>query len=110
MARAERLMQRLQKLGSDRLQTGMPMPALSVLGASWRLKPEERSLLLGTYIPWALHAGSRSADLMCLYYERHFEVCLSHLTWDWEDAPINCCMPAHAQVLLPSKASPDGRR
>ena len=52
----------------------MPMPALSVLGASWRLKPEERSLLLGTYIPWALHAGSRSADLMCLYYERHFEV------------------------------------
>ena len=50
------------------------MPALSVLGASWRLKPEERSLLIGTYIPWALHAGSRSADLMCLYYERHFEV------------------------------------
>jgi ubiquinone biosynthesis protein COQ4 len=50
------------------------MPALSVLGASWRLKPEEQSLLIGTYIPWALHAGSRSADLMCLYYERHFEV------------------------------------
>ena len=50
------------------------MPALSVLGASWRLKPEERNLLIGTYIPWAMHAGSRSADLMCLYYERHFEV------------------------------------
>ena len=53
------------------------MPALSVLGASWRLKSSERSLLMGTYMPWALHAGSRSADLMCLYYERHFEVCLS---------------------------------
>ena len=52
------------------------MPALSVLGASWRLKSSERSLLMGTYMPWALHAGSRSADLMCLYYERHFEVCL----------------------------------
>ncbi len=64
------------------VQTGMPMPALSVLGASWRLKPEERSLLLGTYIPWALHAGSRSADLMCLYYERHFEVSILHLTRD----------------------------
>ena len=59
------------------LQTGMPMPALSVLGASWRLKASERSLLVGTYMPWALHAGSRSADLMCLYYERHFEVCHS---------------------------------
>ena len=64
------------------MQTGMPMPALSVLGASWRLKPEERSLLLGTYIPWALHAGSRSADLMCLYYERHFEVQFQHLASD----------------------------
>ena len=74
MACAKRSMQRQLNLESGCVQTGMPMPALSVLGASWRLKPEERSLLLGTYIPWALHAGSRSADLMCLYYERHFEV------------------------------------
>ena len=72
----------------------MPMPALSVLGASWRLKPEERSLLLGTYIPWALHAGSRSADLMCLYYERHFEVrCLYITRADF--ILVGCCMPEH---------------
>ncbi|CAL5219510.1 g1354 [Coccomyxa viridis] len=73
------------------VQTGMPMPALSVLGASWRLKPEERSLLLGTYIPWALHAGSRSADLMCLYYERHFEESLEEVRRRWriQPAPLN---------------------
>ncbi len=54
-------------------QTGMPMTALSVVGASWRLKAADRGRLATELLPWALHAGSRSADLMCLYYERHFE-------------------------------------
>lgn len=56
------------------LQTGMPMTALSVVGASWRLKAQDRSRLINELLPWAVHAGSRSADLMCLYYEKHFEV------------------------------------
>ena len=51
----------------------MPMTALSVVGASWRLKAADRARLATELLPWALHAGSRSADLMCLYYERHFE-------------------------------------
>jgi ubiquinone biosynthesis protein COQ4 len=49
------------------------MTALSVVGASWRLKAADRGRLATELLPWALHAGSRSADLMCLYYERHFE-------------------------------------
>jgi ubiquinone biosynthesis protein COQ4 len=50
------------------------MTALSVLGANWRLKPEDRTRLVTELVPWGLRAGSRSADLMCLYYEKHFHV------------------------------------
>ena len=25
-------------------------------------------------VPWAIQAGSRCADLMCLHYENHFQV------------------------------------
>ena len=81
------------------------MPALSVLGASWRLKPEERSLLLGTYVPWALHAGSRSADLMCLYYERHFEVQTGRLP-HW--LLMLACDQAISGVCLPLESFADG--
>lgn len=55
------------------LQTGMPMCALSVLGGPFRLPPHKRQLLLTHYAPWALKAGTRAADLMCLRYENHFE-------------------------------------
>ena len=60
--------------GSCILQTGMPMTALSVLGGQFRLKAETRAELYRDFLPWALRAGFRSADLMCLYYEKHFEV------------------------------------
>ena len=64
------------------MQTGMPMTALSVLGGQFRLKPRARAQLYQDFLPWAVRAGFRSADLMCLYYEKHFEVCqlesLSH--------------------------------
>ncbi len=56
------------------LQTGLPMAALSVLGAQFRLKQEDRSRLMTDLIPWAVQAGSRCADLMCLRYESHFQV------------------------------------
>ena len=50
------------------------MTALSVMGAQWRLKSADRAVLLSEFLPWAVRAGVRSADLMCLYYEEHFEV------------------------------------
>ena len=58
----------------DELQTGLPMAALSVVGAQWRLKPQDRALLWSRYMPWALRAGAAAPDLLCLHYERHFEV------------------------------------
>ena len=56
------------------VQTGMPMTALSVLGGQFRLKPQTRAQLYQDFLPWSIRAGFRSADLMCLYYEKHFEV------------------------------------
>lgn len=50
------------------------MTALAVAAAQWRLPADDRMLLQQSYLPWALRAGTRCADLMCLYYERHFEV------------------------------------
>ena len=56
------------------LQTGLPMTAMSVAGAQFRLPAADREILTRTFLPWAARAGSRSADLMCLYYEEHLEV------------------------------------
>ena len=56
------------------LQTGLPMAALSIVGGQWRLTAEERQRLMTTLVPWAIQAGSRCADLMCLQYEKHFQV------------------------------------
>ncbi len=50
------------------------MTGLAVLGAQYRLPATDRELLQRHYLPWALRAGSRCADLMCIYYEKHFEV------------------------------------
>ena len=50
------------------------MAALSVLGAQWRLKSEDRAFLMTELVPWSLQAGTRCADLMCLDYEDHFKV------------------------------------
>ncbi|EIE24601.1 ubiquinone biosynthesis protein [Coccomyxa subellipsoidea C-169] len=69
------------------VQTGMPMTALSVVGASWRLKAQDRSRLINELLPWAVHAGSRSADLMCLYYEKHFEEGLEDVRHRWRMIP-----------------------
>lgn len=61
------------------MQTGLPMTALSVAGAQYRLPPSDRAVLTRDFLPWALRAGTRSTDLMCLYYEEHFDVRRSHL-------------------------------
>ena len=53
------------------------MTALSVVGAQWRLPAADRAVLMRDFLPWAVRSGSRSTDLMCLYYEQHLEVHLS---------------------------------
>ena len=72
---------------SSGMQTGLPMPAMAVAGAQFRLSPEDRVLLWQTYLPWATRAGMRSADLMCLYYERHLDEPLDELRRRWRIEP-----------------------
>lgn len=73
--------------GVEFLQTGLPMTAMAVLAAEWRLKPESRRSLNTVYIPWALRAGSQAADLMCIYYEKHFEERLEDVREKWRILP-----------------------
>lgn len=73
------------------------MTALAVMGAQFRLPAQDRRLLWEVYLPWAMQAGLRSADLMCLYYERHFHEDLEDLRARWRitAAPAP---PGHLQL------------
>ena len=73
------------------VQTGMPMTGMAVLAAEWRLDRERRRLLNTVYLPWALRAGSQSADLMCLYYEDHFQEDIDILRQRWRIQPSPTC-------------------
>lgn len=73
--------------GLEFVQTGLPMTGLAVLGAQYRLGPSDRELLQRHYLPWALRAGSRARDLMCCYYEKHFEDDLEALRREWRIIP-----------------------
>jgi ubiquinone biosynthesis protein COQ4 len=68
-------------------QTLLPMCFLSVVGAPWRLKPEQRSVLFGHYGPWALKAGQSATDLICIYYEKHLGEDLDGLRQKWGIIP-----------------------
>lgn len=61
------------------VQTGLPMAALSVAGAQYRLKERSRGVLRRELLPWAYRAGTSCEDLMCLYYEQHLEVFFHYL-------------------------------
>lgn len=65
------------------LQTGLPMTAMAVVGAQFKLSSTDRQLLQSVYLPWALRAGLRSADLMCIRYEDHFGEELEELRRRW---------------------------
>ena len=69
------------------VQTGLPMCALAVAGAQFRLNRHQRNLLWTTYVPWSVHAGARSADLVSLYYEEHLEADLEDLRRRWRITP-----------------------
>lgn len=93
------------------VQTGLPMTGLAVLAGEWRLKAEDRRLLNEQFLPWALHAGARAPDLMCIYYEKHFQESLEELRLRWriEVAPSvqqNMQRAARLQASLPLSGAP----
>eukprot|EP00899_Mesostigma_viride_P029452 jgi/Mesvir1/9692/Mv12170-RA.1 len=64
-------------------QTGLPMCALAVVGGPLRMPSERRRVLREVYLPWATQAAFSCADLMCLYYEKHFEDDIDELRKRW---------------------------
>eukprot|EP01026_Neomeris_dumetosa_P059085 TRINITY_DN5515_c0_g1_i2.p1 TRINITY_DN5515_c0_g1~~TRINITY_DN5515_c0_g1_i2.p1 ORF type:complete len:227 (+),score=18.55 TRINITY_DN5515_c0_g1_i2:31-711(+) len=69
------------------VQTGMPMTGLAVLGAQYKLKPEQRIRLWKEYVLWAIRVGSSCEDLMCIYYENHLQDDLEILRDKWKIIP-----------------------
>ncbi|CAA2997625.1 ubiquinone biosynthesis COQ4 homolog, mitochondrial [Olea europaea subsp. europaea] len=65
----------------------LPMCALSVLGGTVRFTEKQRRLFYKHYFPWALQAGMRCSDLMCIYYERHFDEDLEDVRRKWGVIP-----------------------
>lgn len=92
------------------MQTGLPMTALSVLGAQWRLKAEDRAALTTQYLPWAFHAGSRCPDLMTLYYEKHFHASTAthHVATLIHAAPLRLRKPQFGIHWALAKTNYDG--
>jgi len=86
-------------------QTGLPVGALSVAGAQFRLGETDRRLLWGVYVPWAARTGVRCADLMSVYYERHFRDDLDELRARLRVAPA----PSRAEAP-PLVGAPRGCR
>lgn len=69
------------------LQTGLPMAGMAVAGAQFKLNTDDRQLLWQQYLPWAAQTGLRCADLMCIYYEKHFDEDLQELRARWRITP-----------------------
>lgn len=69
------------------VQTGLPMAGMAVAGAQFKLSTEDRQLLWQQYMPWAAQTGLRCADLMCIYYEKHFDEDLQELRARWRITP-----------------------
>jgi ubiquinone biosynthesis protein COQ4 len=69
------------------LQTGLPMAGMAVAGAQFKLSTEDRQLLWQQYMPWAAQTGLRCADLMSIYYEKHFNEDLQELRARWRITP-----------------------
>ncbi|KAK1320879.1 hypothetical protein QJS10_CPA03g02563 [Acorus calamus] len=74
-------------------QMYLPMCLLSVIGGSARFSEKQRALFFKHYFPWATRAGLRCTDLMCVYYERHFDEDLEDVRRKWGIIP--CPDPRH---------------
>ncbi|CAI9265746.1 unnamed protein product [Lactuca saligna] len=69
----------------------LPMCFLSVIGGTARFSDKQRVLFYRHYFPWAVRAGMKATDLMCVYYEKHFDEDLEDVRRRWGiiPAPVN---------------------
>mmetsp|Transcript_66628 Transcript_66628/g.152677 ORF Transcript_66628/g.152677 Transcript_66628/m.152677 type:complete len:153 (-) Transcript_66628:38-496(-) len=55
------------------VQTGLPVCALSATFGPAKLTSEERTRLLGEWLPWAIRTGVQVPFVMNIYFEDHFD-------------------------------------
>ena len=68
-------------------QMYLPMCLMSVVGGTVRFTEKQRKLFFQHYFPWAIRAGMQSTDLMCVYYEKHFQEDLEDVRRKWGITP-----------------------
>ncbi|KAL9994567.1 putative ubiquinone biosynthesis protein Coq4 [Helianthus debilis subsp. tardiflorus] len=65
----------------------LPMCFMSVIGGTARFSDRQRSLFYKHYFRWAVRAGMKATDLMCVYYEKHFHEDLEEVRQRWGIIP-----------------------
>lgn len=63
----------------EAIHTKMPMCSTGALFGALRLRPKQRRDYVSSHLPWALRVGYNAKNLMCVYYEKHWEVPLLEL-------------------------------
>ncbi|XP_065875425.1 ubiquinone biosynthesis protein COQ4 homolog, mitochondrial [Euphorbia lathyris] len=64
-------------------QMYLPMCVMSVVGGTVRFNEKQRRLFFQHYFPWAVRAGNHCTDLMCVYYEKHFDEDIDVVRQKW---------------------------
>lgn len=57
----------------EAIHTKLPMCSTGGLFGAMRLKPKQRRDYINVHLPWALRVGFNAKNLMCVYYEKHWE-------------------------------------
>lgn len=76
------------------VQTGLPMTGMAVVAGEFKMKPEDRDQMNKVFLPWAMKAGAQAADLMTIYYEKHFDENLEEVRRKWRIEPAPEGAPA----------------
>ncbi|EEC10346.1 ubiquinone biosynthesis protein, putative [Ixodes scapularis] len=63
----------------EAIHTKMPMCSTGALFGAVRLRPKQRRDYVSSHLPWALRVGYNAKNLMCVYYEKHWEMPLLEL-------------------------------
>lgn len=63
----------------EAIHTRLPMCSTGALLGAMRLKPKQRRDYVNIHLPWALRVGFGAKNLMCVYYEKYWEVPLPEM-------------------------------
>ncbi|KAG9138389.1 hypothetical protein Leryth_001581 [Lithospermum erythrorhizon] len=68
-------------------QMHIPMGAMAFVGGTLRFNRKQRDLFNSHYFRWAIRAGLQATDLMCVYYEKYWEVDVEEVRQRWGIVP-----------------------